>query len=77
MYDVTSDFRCPVCRARQPLQQQCRRCRADLSLVVAVRERINYLLAQRCELPDRDSRQHAIAVELALLSPQSIGQARD
>ena len=30
------DFACPVCGARQALSEDCRRCRADLSLVVGV-----------------------------------------
>ncbi|OED37086.1 hypothetical protein AB833_24930 [Chromatiales bacterium (ex Bugula neritina AB1)] len=63
------NFQCPVCRARQPLQSQCRRCQADLSLVVKVRERINYLARLRESLPDSDSRLPAIADELHLLAP--------
>ncbi len=33
---VVDDFACPVCGARQALSESCRRCRADLSLVVGV-----------------------------------------
>jgi len=43
---LMEDFRCPVCRARQPLQNSCRRCSADLSLVVTVRNRIGFVLSQ-------------------------------
>lgn len=39
-------LRCPVCRAVQPFNEQCRRCRADLSLVVAARRRLNFVRAQ-------------------------------
>ncbi len=28
------DFRCPVCRARQSPQTQCRRCGADLTMLL-------------------------------------------
>ena len=30
--DMLSDFACPVCRAKQTAQQECRRCGADLAL---------------------------------------------
>lgn len=40
-------FRCPVCRAKQSLQDQCRRCHADLSLLVKVKRRVAYLVASR------------------------------
>ena len=32
------DFRCPTCGARQGLAETCRRCKCDLSLVVAVQQ---------------------------------------
>lgn len=32
-----TEFVCPVCSAQQPVADECRRCRADLSLVVSVR----------------------------------------
>ena len=34
------DFACPVCGAHQALSKACRRCRADLSLVTAVRSEL-------------------------------------
>lgn len=33
---AAADFTCPVCGARQALTDTCRRCRADLSLVVGI-----------------------------------------
>jgi len=32
--DRQQNFACPVCRAKQPEQPECRRCSADLSLYV-------------------------------------------
>jgi len=37
---------CPVCRAKQPPQVTCRRCSADLSLLVKVRRSQQLALAQ-------------------------------
>ena len=67
-----SVFRCPVCRAKQPLQSQCRRCRADLRLVVrahqcAARMRDDYERALR--LDDRRMVQH-IRQQLLLVAPR-------
>jgi len=39
-------LRCPVCRARQPHQPTCRRCQADLRLLVAALGEVERL--QRC-----------------------------
>jgi hypothetical protein len=50
-------FQCPTCRARQPLQSQCRRCRSDLSLVVAAHRRIAFIREQ-LEQATEDSPQH-------------------
>ena len=36
-------LRCPACRALQQRQDQCRRCRADLSLVVRAYDRLLFL----------------------------------
>jgi hypothetical protein len=38
-----SQFRCPVCRAAQTLRETCRRCQADLSLVVRAHRRLAHL----------------------------------
>ena len=40
-------LRCPVCHARQPFQHQCRRCGADLTLLVKAKRRVAYLIDQR------------------------------
>ena len=44
-----SPFRCPVCRASQALSETCRRCRADLGLVVRARRRLEYVERRRAE----------------------------
>ena len=41
------DFRCPTCGARQALAETCRRCKCDLSLVVAVQRR-RHTLRRQC-----------------------------
>ena len=43
------DFRCPTCGARQDLAEVCRRCKCDLSLVVAVQRR-RHALRRQCLL---------------------------
>ena len=43
---VSSRFQCPACRARQSFQSECRRCGADLSLIVAARRRIAFIQEQ-------------------------------
>jgi hypothetical protein len=42
---AAAEFRCPVCRARQELSETCRRCQADLTLAVKIRQRLWYLQA--------------------------------
>lgn len=65
------DFRCPVCRAKQPLQETCRRCKADLSLVVRVHRRVEYLSAQREEAraSGNREREEILTAELEWLAP--------
>jgi len=58
---VTIDFCCPVCRAKQELNASCRRCAADLTLVVKARQRLAYLHSLPLT-PD-------VRVEIASLSP--------
>lgn len=43
-------MRCPVCRAENGLEPTCRRCKADLTLVVAVETQRQHALAEaaRC-----------------------------
>ena len=68
-----SNFRCPVCRASQSLQNKCRRCQADLSLVVLAYQRVNYLLALLKSAADLNAtRRQLLQSELKLLSPRSL-----
>ena len=68
-----SNFRCPVCRASQTLQNKCRRCKADLSLVVLAHQRVNYLLTLLNSAADLTATQRQLLQsELKLLSPQSL-----
>jgi hypothetical protein len=68
---VESEFRCPVCRAAQPLQETCRRCQADLRLVVRVQRRLAYVEQQRAAaLASGDEALHQqLAAELRWLAP--------
>jgi hypothetical protein len=65
--DALSQFQCPVCRARQPLQNECRRCRADLSLVVSIHLRIDYLREQLKQAAKGSLRREQLIKELRLL----------
>jgi len=44
-----SSFRCPVCRASQTLRETCRRCQADLGLVMRANLRLAYVKRQQAE----------------------------
>ncbi len=64
-------FRCPVCRATQTLRETCRRCQADLSLVVRAHRRLAYLKhlhAQTLANSDLESAEQFVA-ELRWLAP--------
>ncbi len=65
------DFRCPVCRAAQTLRETCRRCQADLSLVVRARRRLAYLRQQQAQALSTgdDKREQQLAAELRWLAP--------
>lgn len=65
-------FRCPVCRARQTLRDECRRCEADLRLLVRAHRRVAFLVAERqqARASGNVSREQAIAAELNLLAPK-------
>lgn len=39
----TNSLRCPTCGAQQPQSARCRRCKCDLSLVVALRQKAESL----------------------------------
>lgn len=62
---------CPVCRAKQTLRNTCRRCKADLSLVLRVYRRVEYLrLQQEQAIANNDqNRAQAISAELQWLAP--------
>jgi hypothetical protein len=64
-------FRCPVCRASQPLRETCRRCQADLSLVVRAHRRLTHLKGLQAEtLASGDGeRAQEIKTELRWLAP--------
>lgn len=68
-----SNFRCPVCRARQTLRDTCRRCQADLRLVVGVHRHIAYLKREReqaRQIAD-GRRERCVAAELRWLAPRA------
>jgi len=62
-------FKCPVCRARQERQSECRRCHADLTLVVAIRNHIDSLAAQIQKAHGQGDSCSALERELELLDP--------
>jgi hypothetical protein len=67
------DFRCPTCGARQALADTCRRCKCDLSLVVAVQQR-RQTLRRQCLLRLGQQRGEAAvhaAEELHALAPDA------
>jgi hypothetical protein len=65
-------FQCPVCRAKQTLAGSCRRCKADLRLVMRAYRRLEYLrLQQERALADGDpQRAQVIAAEIRWLAPR-------
>lgn len=65
------EFRCPVCRAAQPLRETCRRCDADLGLIVRARRRLAWLKDQQAKAMDRGDLAGAqrLADELRWLAP--------
>lgn len=64
-------FHCPVCRAKQTLAETCRRCKADLRLVVRARRRVDYLRSQFEQAIARGDTQQAetLSAELRWLKP--------
>ncbi len=67
-------FRCPVCRASQSLSDTCRRCRADLKLVVSAYRRLAYIQRERDAVRSAgdNERERLILAELQWLSPRHI-----
>lgn len=68
------NFRCPVCRAAQPLQETCRRCRADLRLVLLAQRRLAYLQRALPLAREEDERKR-LAAELHWLAPSADSKA--
>jgi primosomal protein N' len=71
------EFRCPVCRAAQTLRQECRRCRADLTLVERAHRRVAWLMTERgAARADGDlSREQVITAELQQFAPARFSPA--
>ena len=67
------DFRCPTCGARQELMETCRRCKCDLSLVVAVQQRRQTLRRQCLQRLAHQQNEAAVqaAEELHALAPDA------
>ncbi len=65
------NLRCPVCRALQPLQETCRRCAADLQLVILAHSRVTYLKNQLIQARTREDtkREQQLLTELHWLKP--------
>lgn len=65
-------FQCPVCRASQTLRDTCRRCQADLSLVVRAHQRLAYLKLRQAEAIGcgDQAAAAALAQELRWLAPK-------
>lgn len=55
-------MRCPVCRAQVEQGPQCRRCRADLSLLLNLEEQQQRVLALARHLASRGQWQRALAL---------------
>jgi hypothetical protein len=64
-------FRCPVCRASQTLRETCRRCHADLTLVVRAHRRLEYVNRQhaRALAGGQSDRARLLAKEQRWLAP--------
>lgn len=64
-------FQCPVCRASQTLRDTCRRCKADLSLVVRAHRRLAYVNREIDEAFSRGdlAREEAFSREQLWLAP--------
>ena len=66
-------LRCPTCGARQVVALECRRCKCDLSLVVAALRQSEALAKQCCRLlrESRFSEAESVARRLAELTPNA------
>jgi len=57
--DLQQNFACPVCRAHQPAQPECRRCSADLALYIKALRSIEQARQQLESANDRGDTQLA------------------
>lgn len=71
----TPSFRCPACRARQTLREECRRCRADLTLLSRAHRRVHFLIAQqrRARAEGDRNREQLLTAELRRLQGRAGG----
>lgn len=69
-------FRCPACRAKQVPQVQCRRCGADLTLLVRAVAYVNRLRRQLADAIERgDERTEQITrAELRRIAPRELAR---
>lgn len=72
-----NELTCPVCRAKQGYQPECRRCGADLSLWIKALRSLHVARQkiERAERPDDPSRVQALHY-LQWLSPQAAQSAK-
>jgi hypothetical protein len=70
---MPEEFQCPVCRAKQQLQPECRRCHADLTLlmraVLALRDTQQQLKIAIAQNPNCDTAK-TLRERLNWLSPK-------
>jgi len=71
MSQATS-FRCPVCRARQARQPECRRCGADLILLVGALQWRDELMDRWRSIPSDTAEAELLQRQIQLLSPKSV-----
>ncbi|HEV3258135.1 MAG TPA: hypothetical protein VG013_14715 [Gemmataceae bacterium] len=55
-------MKCPVCKAANDQGPQCRRCRADLSLLFGLEEQRQHALAEACRSAVRGHLRRALAI---------------
>ena len=67
-------FRCPACRAKQPMQTVCRRCQTDLTLLVQASTHLENLVSQYEQANSRDDQKtmDQLEREIEFLSPKRL-----
>jgi hypothetical protein len=73
---VSEPFACPVCRARIDQGPQCRRCKADLSLLFTLSEQRERALTTACHFLTQGRWPRALAVAHGVEALRSDGDAR-